>query len=80
LAGGILSADQFAGVSVHDVKLPIAEAILPKAFDLVDALDRLSSATVANADVAEEIELDTFGAEVECEIELDIALRRLEVH
>ena len=65
-----LPADQFAGVSVHDVKLPIAKAILPRAFDLVDALGRLSSATIANADVAGEIELDTFGAEVECKIEL----------
>jgi len=80
LAGEILPADQFAGVSVHDVKLPIAEAILPRAFDLVDALGRLSSATLANADVAGEIELDTFGAEVECKIELDIALWRLEGH
>jgi hypothetical protein len=31
-------------------------------------------------DVAGEIELDTFGAEVECKIELDIALWRLEGH
>ena len=50
LAGGILPVDQFAGVSVHDVKLPIAEAILPRAFDLVDTLGGLSSATLANAD------------------------------
>src|SRR5437588_2873383 len=59
---GILPTEQFACHGVEDVKLPVAEMVMPKASDLVYAIRGDSSTGVARANVNERVEDDPFGA------------------